>query len=144
MYVMRKIIVIATALATALSAISPTAGWAQAVSAPAGATINPVVVATFNAFPDGGQELTDRIRDLILQNNDFAADVARYLQYGNLTDAQRAAAEKGLAEALSRLGLYPQEAPGDNTQLLLIIAGLAAAGGLAALLLAQHKTVSPN
>lgn len=143
---MRKILVIATALATALSAISPTAGWAQVVrapAAPAGPTINPVVVATFQAFPNGGQELSDRCTALILQNNELSADVARYLEYGNLSAAQRAAAEKCLAEALRRLGLYSQAALGDNTQLLLIIAGLAA-GGLGVLFLSQRKTVSPN
>ena len=145
---MRKIIVIATALATALSAISPTAGWAQvAASLPAGVTIDPVVAATIQAYPDGGPELADRIRDLILQNNNFAGDVARYLEYGTMTAAQRAAVEKGLAEALTRLGLYTQgtgAGAGADTQLLLIIAGLAAAGGVAALVASKNKTVSPN
>jgi hypothetical protein len=144
---MRKIIVIATALATALSAISPTPGWAfAAASLPAGVTIDPVVAATFDAFPNGGPELSDRIRDLILQNNNFAADVARALEYGDLSPEQRAAAEKGLAEALTRLGIYPQEAGvGGNTQLLMLIAGLAGAGGIAALALSKNKkTTSPN
>src|SRR3984893_18537826 len=98
---MRKIVVIATALATALSAISPTAGWAQVVaSLPAGVTIDPVVAATIQAYPNGGPELSDRIKNLILQNNNFACDVEMYLEYRCIIAAQRAAAEKDLAHVI--------------------------------------------
>ena len=124
---MRKIIVIATALATALAAISPTAGWAQGVGAP-----SPVVVATFNAFPDGGQELTDRCRGLILQNNALANDVASYLRSGKLSAAQRAAGEKCLAEALGRLGV------GD---VFFVVLAAAVFAGVFSL---ERHTVSPN
>ena len=64
---------------------------------------------TFKAYPDGGQALTDRIRLLLLQNKYLAGDVVRAIKAdGLLTPAQRTAAEKGLAEALSRLGVTAQ------------------------------------
>jgi hypothetical protein len=58
------------------------------------------VLAIIKAFPAGGQALTDRIRMLILQNNDFAAEVAKCLTSREmLSAAQREAVERGLAEA---------------------------------------------
>ena len=74
---------------------------------------DPIVLATFKAYPDGGQALSDRVRVLILQNNYLATDVARAIKTdGLLGPAQRAATEKGLAEALSRLGVTAQEEAG--------------------------------
>jgi|SRR4051812_12039044 hypothetical protein len=147
---MRKIVAIATAVITMMSAMMP--GYAQSVAARSGSTkadVNPVLVATFKAFPSGGQALTDRIRTLILQNNDVATDLARYLRSTAVLSAgQREAAEKALAEALSRLGIFAQAAPptGGNSEWLAVLAGLAAAGGLGAYVAAknQHSSVSPN
>jgi hypothetical protein len=148
---MRKIVAIATALATMMSAVVP--GYAQSVAArsgPAKAEVNPVLVATFKAFPNGGQALTDRIRTLILQNNDVAPGLARYLRSTAVLSAgQRDAAEKALAEALSRLGIFAQAAPpstGFNSEWLAVIAGLAAVGGLGAYVASrnQNSSVSPN
>ena len=131
---MRKIIVLATAIATASGAVFPAPGFAQAVSArsaPANAAIDPIVSATIKAYPSGGQALIDRIRALVLQNNDLAADVARYLTSRELMSAaQRSAVEKGLAEALNRLGIYAQ-VEGIDPGWLLLLAG-AAVGGVAA------------
>jgi hypothetical protein len=155
---MRKIVVVATAGATMLSAVAPAPGLAQNLASQSGTAstttdfskINPVVVATFKAFPTGGQALTERIRGLILQNNDLAADVARYLRSSAILGAaQREAAEKGLAEALSRLGILAQDATptstGPSTEFLAVITGLAAIGGLAGYVAKQNKTtVSPN
>ncbi len=152
---MRKKVALLTAVAMFSASMPPVSVFAQdrVATANAGvsvASINPVVLATLKAFPNGGQVLTDRIRLLVLQNNDLAADVARAIKAGGLlTKAQREAAEKGLAEALARLGVMAQvpEEPGGPTavQWAVFLAALAAAGGLAAYE-ATHKTsgVSPN
>ncbi len=107
------------------------------------APISPVVLATLKAFPNGGQALTDRIRLLILQNNDLARDVARAIKAnGLLTAAQREAAEKGLAEALSRLGVFAQAVGGlSSTQWAIFLAALAAAGAVAGY---EYSQVSPH
>lgn len=161
---MRKTVALLTAVAMFSASIPPVSVFAQdrVATANAGvsvASISPVVLATLKAFPNGGQALTDRIRLLILQNNDLASDVARAIKAGGLlTKAQRQAAEKGLAEALVHLGVMAQEPqqpqqpqepqePGGLTavQWAIFLAALAAAGGLAAYE-ATHKTstVSPN
>jgi hypothetical protein len=143
---MRKVIVAVTALATALSAAFPVPGSAQAVSArstPAAATIDPVVVATIKAFPSGGQALVDRIRMLVLQNNDLAADVARCLTSREVLSApQREAVEKGLAEALSRLGVYAQVDGFDPGWAFL--AAMLAAGGIAGYAASKGHSNSNN
>jgi hypothetical protein len=146
---MRKIIVIATAVATVLSTVSPVPGFAQAVglrSAPATGTIDPVVAATIKAFPSGGQALTDRIRTLVLQNNDLAADVARYLTSREvISAAQREAVEKGLVQALNRLGIYAQSADGFDTDWLLVLAGLVVGGvAIGAALLGKNNNSTPT
>jgi len=104
---------------------------APAVESAPLAAIDPIVLATFRAYPDGGQTLTDRVRVLILQNNYLASDVARAIKAdGLLTSAQRAAVEKGLAEALSRLGVTAQEAGGlTGAQWAALVTTLAVGGG---------------
>ena len=102
----------------------------QGVESAPVATIDQIVLATFKAYPDGGQPLTDRIRVLILQNNYLAGDVARAIKAnGLLAPAQRVAGEKGLAEALSRLGVTAQVAGGLTSEPA-IVAALAVGGGM--------------
>jgi hypothetical protein len=66
-----------------------------------------------------------------LQNNYLASDVARAIKAdGLLTSAQRAAVEKGLAEALGRLGVTAQEAGGlTGAQWAALVTTLAVGGG---------------
>jgi hypothetical protein len=95
-----------------------------------------------------------------LQNNDLATDVARAIRAnGLLTTAQREATEKGLAEALARLGIVAQ-ASGDNRwcrqpdleknfyrcpEFWAALAALAAVGGFAAYEASRPSpVVSPN
>jgi hypothetical protein len=105
---MRKIVAIATAVVTMMSAMMP--GYAQSVAARSGSTkanVNPVLVATFKAFPSGGQALTDRIRTLILQNNDVATDLARYLRSTAVLSAgQREAVEEGFGGGAEPVGNF--------------------------------------
>jgi|GEM_PF-4543414 hypothetical protein len=154
---MRKTVSLLTAVAMLSVSIPPVSVFAQdrvATASPAvsAAPISPVVLATLKAFPNGGQALTDRIRLLILQNNDLASDVARAIRAnGLLTTAQREATEKGLAEALTRLGIVAQ-APGTDKwcpqgffqcpEGWAVLAALAAIGGLVAYEASQ--TVSPH
>jgi hypothetical protein len=81
----------------------------------------------------------------VLQNNDLAVDVARYLTSREVLSApQREAVEKGLAEALSRLGINAQVAGGGidpGVLLALLIGGLAIGG--AAYGLSQHGGNNP-
>jgi hypothetical protein len=131
---MRKLIASTIVLATCLSAVSPAPGLAQAVAArtTAGETaIDPVVVATIKAFPAGGQALADRIMMLVLQDNGRGADVARYLMSREVLSApQREAVEKGLAEALKRLGISAQVGD-DYTALLALLLALGVGAGAA-------------
>jgi len=143
------------------ASMPPVPVFAQALpAAVAVRSINPVVLQTFQAFPNGGPALAERIRLLILQNNDLASDVARAITTnGFLTPAQREAAAQGLDDALRRLGVggqnpEPAAAPPDsgdsgllgNAQWLAFIAALAAAGGLVAYEATRPKSsaVSPN
>jgi hypothetical protein len=149
---MCKFIVAATALAIAVAAVSPVPSLAQAViarPAPTSAAIDLVVTATIKAFPEGGQALTDRIRTLILQNNDLAVDVAKYLNSRELMSAaQREAVEKGLAEALNRLGISAQVTNNWNDLLaFLLTVGAGAGAGFGASSFNKHGTtllVSPH
>jgi hypothetical protein len=151
---MRKIVWPLIAMAMLTASVPPASVFAQerVAAVPTGdrapaRTINPVVLATLKAFPRGGQTLTDRIRLLVIQNNDLASDVARAIRAkGLLTAAQRAAAEKGLAEALARLGILAQ-APGGfswtDPNWLALIAALAAEGVAFADAVSSHPGPSP-
>jgi hypothetical protein len=112
---MRRTLALLTAFSVGAAGAIPVPVFAQQrvaaapVTAPV-AAIDPIVLSTFKAYPNGGHALTDRVRVLILQNNYLASDVARAIKTdGLLGPAQRAATEKGLAEALSRLGVTAQE-----------------------------------
>jgi hypothetical protein len=57
------------------------------------------VTAAFAAFPNGGQGLTDAIRELLLANPNLADDVA--FVAGNGNPAQQLAAANGMAQAVT-------------------------------------------
>jgi hypothetical protein len=140
---MRRFTASAVALIMALSAASPVPGFAQTGAGPAAqsaAAIDPVIEATIKAFPDGGQRLSDRIMMLVLQDNDRAVDVAKYLTSREIMSApQRAAVEKGLGQALARLGIYAQAPDGIDPGVLfaLLMLGI---GGAAVGIAASHKS----
>ena len=150
---MRKTLALLTAFSVGVAGTIPVPVFAQQrvaaaapVTAPA-AAIDPIVLATFKAYPDGGQALTDRIRVLILQNNYLASDVARAIKAnGLLAPAQRVAAEKGLAEALSRLGVTAQAAEGlSAAQWAALVTTLGIGGGALGFGVYEvTKKVSPN
>jgi hypothetical protein len=139
---MRRVLAALTACAVGLADTIPVPVFAQqavaaapAVASAPAATIDPIVLATFRAYPDGGQALTDRIRVLVLQNNYLAGDVARAIKAnGLLVPTQRTAAEQGLAEALSRLGVTAQAAGGGTgltgEQWTAILTVLSVGGGM--------------
>jgi hypothetical protein len=114
---MRKALALLSAFSVGVAGAIPGPVFAQqGVAAAGGAAaarpIDPIVLATFKAYPAGGPLLTDRIRLLLLQNNYLANDVARAItQNGLLSPRQRAAGEQGLAEALSRLGVTAAQQP---------------------------------
>jgi hypothetical protein len=151
---MRRALAVLTACAVGLAGTVPVPVFAQqrvaaapvVTSAPVIA-IDPIVLATFRAYPDGGQALTDRIRVLVLQNNYLAGDVARAIKAeGLLAPTQRTAAETGLAQALSQLGVTAQAAPGGLTgeQWTAILAALAVGGGMLGFGLYEiHKNNNP-
>jgi len=60
---------------------------------------SPQVTAAFAAFPNGGEGLTDAVRELLLANPDLADDVAFVASRGN--PAQQLAAASGMAEAVT-------------------------------------------
>ena len=148
---MRRTLALLTAFSVGVASTISGPVFAQqripaAITDPA-APIDPVVLATFKAYPDGGQALTDRIRILVLQNNYLATDVARALKSeGLLTTSQRAATEKGLGEALSRLGVTAQEEAGlSGAQWAALVTTLGIGGGALGFGLYEvTKKVSPN
>jgi len=138
-------------------------GFAQnAVSAPAqraaiapaqDVIVSPSIVAAFKAFPKAGDELSARIADIIANDSTLAAGLVRYVQTEpSLTNDQKRAAERGLTEALTRLGIMaadmpvkappaPAAAPYDYSWLL----ALAALAGIICLGVCRHEhQVSPH
>src|ERR1700683_1626756 len=149
---MRRTWALVTAFSVGVAGAIPVPVFAQqrVAAAPAtapAAAIDPIVLATFKAYPDGGQALTDRIRVLILQNNYLATAIARAIKTdGRVGPAQRAATEKGLAEALSRLGVTAQEEAGlSGAQWAALVTTLGIGGGALGVGLDEvTKKVSPN
>ena len=109
---MRKMLALLTAFSVGVVGTIPVPVFAQQAAAVAAAArpIDPLVLATFNAYRAGGPALAERIRTLILQSNNLASDVARAITTnGLLNPRQRAAGQDGLVQALSRLGATPEQ-----------------------------------
>lgn len=102
--------------------------FAQTASSSQQAAIqDPIIDATFKAFPSGGQPLSMRIADLIIANPKLAPKFVVYLQTAQgLNRAQKMAAENGLAAAADKLGIRAQV--GDGQNLWAWIAALGAIG----------------
>jgi hypothetical protein len=113
---------IAVVSAVAMTAAQMPAGLAQnAVSRPAqlvsynpaqAVFISPAIVKAFDAFPKGGDLLRKRIAETIEKEPKLAVELVKYLQTTSaLSKDQKLAAERGLADALNRLGIRAADLP---------------------------------
>ena len=121
MQVLRLPVVIVSSVALVVAQIP--SGFAQNVAPPQvkSATLNPTqdatpspaIVAAFKAYPNGGEELSKRIADLIVSDPDNAAPgLVKYVQTTpSLTQEQKRAAFDGLAAALNRMGINAADMP---------------------------------
>ena len=167
---MRSAIAVVSAVAMLTAQMS--AGLAQnAVSAPArsvtfnpvqDATISPAIVNAFDAFPKGGDLLSKRIAEMIAKDPKLAVGLVKYVQMTpGLSKDQKLAAERGLADALNRLGIRaadmpvkappppPAPAEADEAYGLYGLLALAAFAGLICLGVCRHDEgqpvpISPN
>jgi hypothetical protein len=104
---MRSLIAVTTSVAMLLGQMPLVPAFAQsAPPAPQAATQYPIIAATFNVFPNGGDPLSTRIANLILANPKLAPEFVIYMRNTEgLSKAQKLAAEHGLAAAADRLGI---------------------------------------
>ena len=118
---MRSLITVATAAAIVAAGFPTVPGFAQNAVTPVrveATAPNTAIVEIFKAFPNGGEELSNRIADFLVKNRKLAPDLAHYVIHTpGLSNAQKVAAERGLAKAMERLGInaadlgYPVKAP---------------------------------
>ena len=117
---MRSLVAVVSAVAMVLAQMP--SGFAQnavpaqpAVYSPAldaTVTVNPAIVAAFKAFPKGGDPLTKRIADIIVKDPSLAPGLVKHVMTDpGLSKDQKLAAERGLAEALTRLGVKAADMP---------------------------------
>jgi hypothetical protein len=154
---MRSVVAVVSAVAMVLAQIPPgfaqNAGSAQPAAAAynpaldATVTVNPAIVGAFKAFPKGGDPLTKRIADIIVKDPSLAPGLVKHVMTDpGLSKDQKLAAERGLAEALTRLGVKaadmpvykappPQAAVYDYTWIL----GLLAVAGIVCLALCRKE-----
>jgi hypothetical protein len=115
---MRSVIAIVSAVS--LLTAQASTGFAQsaaplpvrpaAVSTPA--EINPVIVEAFKAYPKAGDQLSKRISDFIVKDPKLAVGLVQYVRTApELTRDQKVAAERGLADALTRMGVKAADMP---------------------------------
>jgi len=112
---MRSVIAIVSSAALVVAQIPVAPAFAEgAPPAPQSARLNPAqaekynpaVAAAFNAFPKGGELLSQRIADLIVKEPRVSLDLIKYVrETASLNSAQKLAAERGVAIALDRLGI---------------------------------------
>ena len=111
---MRSVIAIVSAVAMVAAQIPP--GFAQNVvpaqraaynpALDATVSVNPAIVDAFKAFPKGGDPLSKRIADMIVKDPRLGPGLVKYVMTDRgLSTDQKLAAERGLAEALNRLGV---------------------------------------
>jgi hypothetical protein len=136
---MRSVIAIVGAFSLVVAQVSP--GFAQstlpvpvqpaALSPPAETAVNPTIVEAFKAYPKGGDQLSKRISDFVVKDPKLAVGLVRYVRTApGLVKDQKVAAERGLADALTRMGVkaadMPVKAPvqevWDPTYLLALLA----------------------
>jgi hypothetical protein len=118
---MQSAIAIVSAAAMLVAQVPP--GFAQnTISTPAqpavfspgpqSVNVSPDIVAAFNAFPKGGDQLSKRIADLIVKDPKRAMGMVKYLRATpGISPEQKVAAEQGLADALNRLGIKAADMP---------------------------------
>ena len=117
---MRSVIAIVSAVALVAAQIPPgfaqNAGSAQPAAynpaLDATVTVNPAIVDAFKAFPKGGDPLSKRIADMIVKDPRLGPGLVKYVMTDRgLSTDQKLAAERGLAEALNRLGVKAADMP---------------------------------
>jgi hypothetical protein len=75
-------------------------------------SVSPVIVNAFDAFPNGGDLLRERIAAAIVKDSKLAAGLVKYVQTTpGLSKNQKLAAERGLADALNQLGIRAADLP---------------------------------
>jgi hypothetical protein len=104
---MRSLIAVTASVTMLLGQVPLVPAYAQsAPPAPQAATQYPIIAATFNAFPNGGDPLSTRIANLIIANPKLAPEFVIYMRNTEgLSKAQKLAAEHGLAAAADRFGI---------------------------------------
>jgi hypothetical protein len=112
---MMRSLVSAVSIAALLAAQMPaTPVFAQSAATPVnlqGQMQADAFAKMFAAFPDGGEQLSNRIADMIVANPKIAPELASYAQAQDLNRAQKIAVEQGFAQALKRLGINAADFP---------------------------------
>jgi hypothetical protein len=112
---MRSIIGTVSVVALLLAQVPISPGFAQSATQPAtkhAAVPDPAIVAAFKSFPEGGDQLSSRLADLIVTRPKLAIQMADYIQATpSLSYAQKVAAQHGLGIALKRMKIYAADMP---------------------------------
>jgi len=144
---MRSVVAIISAVSLLTGQVST--GFAQSASPQpaqpaaytADAAVNAQIVEAFNANPNGGIPLSKRISDIIVKDPTLAVGLVRYVRTApGLVKDQKIAAERGLADALLRMGVKAADMPvapvqevWDPLYLLALLALIGAGFGIACL-----------
>jgi hypothetical protein len=75
------------------------------------ATPSAAIVEAFKAFPGGGDLLSRRLADIVVNEPKLAVGLVKHVKTAALTKEQKLAAERGLAQALNRLGVKAADMP---------------------------------
>jgi hypothetical protein len=112
---MRSVIALTTVAALVIAGFPTVPSYGQSAVVPVRAQAeapNPAVVSLFKAYPQGGEQLSQQIADLLVSNPKLAPNLAHYVVGSKeLSNAQKKAAERGLAAAMDRLGINAAEMP---------------------------------
>jgi hypothetical protein len=109
------------------------------------------IAQLFYAYPDGGPELAARIAEAVVQDPNTAHTIVAYARTYQVTEAQKLAAEQGIAEALKRL--RATDFGGGGVAVAVVLAALVgvgiwaatdSGGGSSGGSKKMHKKVSPN
>jgi len=104
---MRSLIAVTASVAMLVAQVPLAPAFGQsAPPAPQATSQYPIVAATFNAYPKGGDPLSKRIANLIVANPKLAPEFVIHMRNADgLSREQKLAAEQGLAAAADRLGI---------------------------------------